>query len=110
MIERILNLIELATGLKPIPVYAPVAQKCVVYKYYKTSQFHYRLDIRAMASTFAEVDELANAIDEALQDVGDKEALQNISITLNGGGTLFDYENNLHHRILYYDVVSKRWK
>lgn len=103
---RVINAIEEKTGLTPVPIETKNAEKCVVYRYHKTAKYSYRLELRVMASTFKECKEIADKIYE-LEDFGDETYIDGVSISLNGGGTLKDYENNMIQTLIYFDVITK---
>lgn len=90
-----------------VPLETEKVETCLVYNWYQTNIYTYRLELRLIAMTFAEAEELARRTFELINDFGDENKMANISIEQNGGGSLKDYENNTIQRLLYFDVIKK---
>ena len=106
--KEILDLLENATSINPIPLYIKTVQNSIVYKYYQVSTFRYKLEVRVIGLSYADAERIAAAAVKALNDRGDNNQIPTISsIVLNGGGELVDYQTNTYQRLLYFDVVTK---
>lgn len=105
---NLLSAIETATGLKAKPFDTDTIETCITYRYWQTSRFRYRLEIRVIGFTLKEVDEIAEDILNGINDFGDTAYVQGFtSVELNGGGVLKDYSTNTIQKLLYFDVVKK---
>lgn len=97
-----------ALNIPVVPIETDKAQTCLVYQWYQTSFFNYRLELRLIASSFKEAEQLAPQVMDILNDFGDNNKIEGIaSIDLNGGGSMKDYENNTIQRLFYFDVIMK---
>lgn len=106
---NIINKIEDITGFKPIPIQTKSTDDCVVYKYWQTETFKYRMELRCIAGTLSDAEHTAAAIIQGLCNVGDVNKLQSYpSIVLNGGGVMIDNNTNTVHRLLYLDIVKRK--
>lgn len=105
---RILDAIEDATGLKPIPLDTDKVEKSIIYKFYQSAFLRYRLEIRVIDLTLEGCEDTSNLIINRLSDFGDLNKIEGIaSIELNGGGVLKDYNTNTIQRLMYFDVVKE---
>lgn len=105
---RVLNKIEEMTEMKPIPLKTTEAEKCIVYKFWQTAAYTYRLELRVIDFTLAGAEATSAAIIKAICDFGDSNKIDRIpSIVLNGGGVLEDTETNTIQRLLYFDLIMK---
>ena len=105
---RVLNKINEITNLKPIPLKTTKAEKCIVYKFWQTAAYTYRLELRVIDFTMAEAEATAAAITKNICNFGDSNKISGIpSIVLNGGGILEDIETNTIQRLLYFDLIIK---
>lgn len=106
--KRIFKQIEEITALKPIPLQTTEVKKCVIYKFWQTAAFTYRLELRIMDFTLEGAESTSAAIIKGISDFGDSNKVDGIpSIVLNGGGVLQDNETNTVQRLLYFDVIIK---
>lgn len=105
---RVINEIEKATGIKPIPLQTTKAEKCIIYRFWQTAAFSHRLELRVVAFNLAEAETLAASIITAISNVGDSNKIAGVpSVVLNGGGVLADNETKTVHRLLYFDITIK---
>lgn len=105
---RVLNKIYEITNLMPIPLKTTKAEKCIVYKFWQTAAYTYRLELRIIDFSMAGSEETASAIIKNICNFGDSNKITGISsIVLNGGGILEDIETNTIQRILYFDLIIK---
>lgn len=105
--KKVLKAIENITKIKPIPLQTDKAEKVIIYNYYPTAAFKYRLELRVISFTFADATETANAIIKGLCNFGDSNKIEGISaIDLNGGGCLKDNQTNTIHRLMYFDITK----
>lgn len=107
MIDRILQAVEAATGIKPIPLKIKQAKEAILYKWYKESRYAYRLEFRVISPQLERCLVLSEAISATIEDFGDDTTFSNCSVVQNGGGLLEDIENDMIHQIMYFDVITK---
>lgn len=105
---RVLKKISEITGYEPIPLKTTKAEKCIVYKFWQTAAYTYRLELRVIDFTLAGAESTSAAIIKAIGNFGDSNKISGIpSIVLNGGGILEDTETDTIQRLLYFDVIIK---
>lgn len=105
---NLIHTIELATGLTCKPFDTDTVEPCITYRWWQTTRLNYRLELRIIGFTVAEVEEVAKDILEAINDFGDTSLVRGFtSIELNGGGVLKDYSTKTIQKLLYFDVVKK---
>ena len=106
--QRVLKKIEEISGQKPLPLKTDKAEKCIVYKFWQSSAYTYRLEIRVIDFTLAGAEATSAAIIKGICNFGDTNKIQGIpSIVLNGGGVLEDENTNTIQRLLYFDLIIK---
>lgn len=105
---KVLKKIYEITNLMPIPLKTTKAEKCIVYKFWQTAAYTYRLELRIIDFSIGGAEETAAAIIKNICNLGDSNKINGIpSIVLNGGGILEDIETNTIQRILYFDLIIK---
>lgn len=105
----LLTAIGTATHLSVKPFDTDIVETCITYRYWQTSRFVWRLELRIIGFTLKEVDEIAEEVLEGINDFGDTAQVEGFaSIELNGGGVLKDYATGTIHKMLYFDVVKKQ--
>lgn len=109
---KIINKLQDALEIPVKPFDTDVTEDCVVYKLDPVSDDgavqQDRLKLRIIATTLLDAECLKYIIKKTLLAIGDNQAINGInSITLNGGGSLKDYETNTVQIIMYFDIVSK---
>lgn len=106
---KLLDAIETSTGLKAKPLDTDTIETCIIYRYWQTARIRYRLELRIIGFTLAEVDEIAKQVLDGINDFGDTAYVEGFaSVELNGGGVLKDYATNTVQKMLYFDVVKKQ--
>lgn len=106
--QRVLKKIEEISGMKPLPLKTTKAEKCIVYKFWQTAAYTYRLEIRVIDFTLGGAEATSAAIIKSICNFGDSNKIDRIpSIVLNGGGILEDTETNTIQRLLYFDLIMK---
>ena len=116
MLLQMLNKINTATGLKPIPFGTTSTDgNYIVYNYYHTSDTgavsQGRLELRLITHSVSDAEALRKKVVSALVTIGDTTEIDGINkVELNGGGQLKDFETNTIHTILYFDVIIRSEK
>ena len=117
MLEAITLMLE-DTELKKLigsnvyPAPTDCLDDCVLYNFYTEAQSDgaqkVRLQITIVCSTMEKTLQIEERIKTILLTLGDKPLTTNIlQVALNGGGTLYDYAREKHHRILYFDILKR---
>ena len=123
MIKEILNilkadkkLMELIDGSAAKPHIYPIETDylgdCLVYDYHTFSADKIteakRLEIVIIAKTLSKTLEIENELKRLILTLADKPLTTNIlRVEINGGGSLYDNERLMNHRILYFDLISR---
>lgn len=123
MIKEILNilkadkkLMELIDGSVENPHIYPIETDylgdCLVYDYHTFSADKIteakRLEIVIIAKTLSKTLEIENELKRLILTLADKPLTTNIlRVEINGGGSLYDNERLMNHRILYFDLISR---
>ena len=123
MIKEILNilkadkkLMELINGSAANPHIYPIETDylgdCLVYDYHTFSADKIteakRLEIVIIAKTLSNTLEIENELKRLILTLADKPLTTNIlRVEINGGGSLYDNERLMNHRILYFDLISR---
>lgn len=123
MIKEILNilkadkkLMELINGSAENPHIYPIETDylgdCLVYDYHTFSADKIteakRLEIVIIAKTLSKTLEIENELKRLILTLADKPLTTNIlRVEINGGGSLYDNERLMNHRILYFDLISR---
>lgn len=123
MIKEILNilkadkkLMELINGSAENPHIYPIETDylgdCLVYDYHTFSADKIteakRLEIVIIAKTLSKTLEIENELKRLILTLADKPLTTNIlKVEINGGGSLYDNERLMNHRILYFDLISR---
>lgn len=123
MIKEILNilkadkkLMELINGSAENPHIYPIETDylgdCLVYDYHTFSADKIteakRLEIVIIAKTLSKTLEIENELKRLILTLADKSLTTNIlRVEINGGGSLYDNERLMNHRILYFDLISR---
>ena len=123
MIKEILDilkadkkLMELIDGSAANPHIYPIETDylgdCLVYDYHTFSADKIteakRLEIVIIAKTLSKTLEIENELKRLILTLADKPLTTNIlRVEINGGGSLYDNERLMNHRILYFDLISR---
>lgn len=123
MIKEILNilkadkkLMELIDGSAENPHIYPIETDylgdCLVYDYHTFSADKIteakRLEIVIIAKTLSKTLKIENELKRLILTLADKPLTTNIlRVEINGGGSLYDNERLMNHRILYFDIISR---
>ena len=86
--------------------------ECVLYDFHTFAQQdgvqRVRLQITIIAGTMAKAIEKEEIIKKAILTLGDTPLSNDIlQVALNGGGNLYDDARQMHHHILYFDIVKR---
>ena len=86
--------------------------KCLIYDVYTTLankiQEQNRLTITIVAETLSEIDTIEEEVKRSILTLADNQLTNNIlQVELNGGGSLYDYDRQKHHRTLYFTLISR---
>ena len=123
MIREILNILKadkklmaLINGTAANPHIYPIETDylgdCLVYDYHTFSADKIteakRLEIVIIAKTLSKTLEIENELKRLILTLADKPLTTNIlRVEINGGGSLYDNERLMNHRILYFDLISR---
>lgn len=123
MIKEILNILKadkklmaLINGTADNPHIYPIETDylgdCLVYDYHTFSADKIteakRLEIVIIAKTLSKTLEIENELKRLILTLADKPLTTNIlKVEINGGGSLYDNERLMNHRILYFDLISR---
>lgn len=123
MIREILNILKadkklmaLINGTTANPHIYPIETDylgdCLVYDYHTFSADKIteakRLEIVIIAKTLSKTLEIENELKRLILTLADKPLTTNIlRVEINGGGSLYDNERLMNHRILYFDIISR---
>lgn len=85
---------------------------CIVYSEYTTSANKItdmtRLTINIITDTLARAHDIESEVKESLLTLADNPLTNNIlQVGLSGGGSLYDYDRQKHHRTLYFTIISR---
>ena len=85
---------------------------CIVYSEYTTSANKIteitRLTINIIADTLAKTHSIESEVKESLLTLADNPLTTNIlQVGLSGGGSIYDYDRQKHHRTLYFTIISR---
>lgn len=85
---------------------------CIVYSEYTTSANKIteitRLTINIITDTLALAHSIEDEVKESLLTLADNPLTTRIlQVTLNGGGSIYDYDRQKHHRTLYFTINSR---
>lgn len=85
---------------------------CVLYENYTTAANkiaeNTRLTITLVADNLSLIASLEQEVKDAILTLADNPLTQNIlQVELNGGGGLYDYDRQKHHRTLYFTIISR---
>lgn len=109
---------ELITKLKSVldcPLYCQRTDdtgECVIYDFHTFAQQdgvqRVRLQITIIAGTMARTLEKEEVVKSTILTFGD-EPLSNdiLQVALNGGGNIYDDARQMHHHILYFDIIKR---
>ena len=108
--EKILELIETATGIKPVPLQAELKdgfQEAIVYKQWDTAAHNQHAEFRVIAKKYYRAQEISSQLILAIVDFGDYCPIQGYtSCLLNGGGELVDNNTHTYHKLMYFNLVK----
>lgn len=116
MLLQMLNKINSATGLKPIPFGTTTTKdNCIVYNCYTTADdgavCQKRLELRLITHSVSEAETLRQQVVSALVTIGDTTEIDGVNkVTVGGGGQLKDFETNTVHTLLYLDIIIRSEK
>ena len=109
---------ELITKLKSVldcPLYCQRTDdtgECVIYDFHTFAQQdgvqRVRLQITIIAGTMPRTLEKEEVVKSTILTFGD-EPLSNdiLQVALNGGGNIYDDARQMHHHILYFDIIKR---
>lgn len=85
---------------------------CVIYDDYTTAANkiteNTRLTITLVADRLSLVHSLAKEVKDSILTLADGQLTNTIlQVELNGGGSLYDYDRQKHHRTLYFTIISR---
>lgn len=85
---------------------------CVIYDDYTTAANkiteNTRLTITLVADRLSLIHSLAEEVKDSLLTLADNRLTNSIlQVELNGGGSLYDYDRQKHHRTLYFTIISR---
>ena len=123
MIKEILNILKADNKLMGLidgsaenphiyPIETDYLGDCLVYDYHTFSADKIteakRLEIVIIAKTLSKTLEIENELKRLILTLADKPLTTNIlRVEINGGGSLYDNERLMNHRILYFDLISR---
>lgn len=124
MILSIINILQNNSTIKTLldgtaadyhiyPLETTYLGDCIVYDCVPVSddkiQRRDRLQIVVIAATLSKAIEIEEAVKNALLTFGDNSLTNNIlKVQQNGGGSLYDSARKKNHRILYFDIITRR--
>lgn len=110
MIKEIVSALESATKLKVYPFWTDELKECIVYEWTPLSDDGSKqtaqLMIRVKTKTMARAETIANAVKNALIEIGDGGRVDGLrACEQNGGGTLKNEATGFIDYIMYFDLV-----
>lgn len=86
--------------------------KCLIYDDYTTAankiMENTRLTITIVADKLSEIHTIEGEVKETILTLADNPLTNKIlQVELNGGGSLYDYDRQKHHRTLYFTIISR---
>ena len=123
MVKEILEILETDNKLMGLidgtaadphiyPIETDYLGECLLYDYHTFSADKItegkRLQITIIAKTLGKTIEIENQLKRLIITLADKPLTNNIlQVEVNGGGSLYDNERKMNHRILYFDILSR---
>lgn len=123
MIKEILEIFKADTTLMGLingtaaephiyPMQTDYLGDCFTYNYHTTAADKIteskRLEITIIAKTLSKTVDIENQIKRLILTLGDTPLITNIlQVEVNGGGSLYDNERLMNHRILYFDLLIR---
>ena len=85
---------------------------CIIYDEYTTAANkiteNTRLTVTIVADKISLVHSIEEEIKRSILTLADKPLTNNIlQVEVNGGGSLYDYDRQKHHRTLYFTVITR---
>ena len=85
---------------------------CIIYNEYTTAANkitnNTRLTISIIADSLAKTHSIEDEVKESLLTLADNPLTTNIlQVSLSGGGSIYDYDRQKHHRTLYFTIISR---
>lgn len=116
--KELLNLIKNNAAVQDIieshiyPTSTSYLGNCVLYEFHTIAADkkidRIRLKLTLITDTIDNGVRLEAALKKAILTFGDAALTDTIlKVVLNGGGTLDDDSRNMHHRILYFDILTR---
>lgn len=86
--------------------------KCLIYDDYTTAANkitdNTRLTITIVADKLSEIHTIEKEVKRSILTLADTPLTHKIlQVELNGGGSLYDYDRQKHHRTLYFTIISR---
>jgi len=108
--NQLISLIGSAANIYPMET--TYTGECIIYEIVPLSDDritqHNRLQIHIIAKTMAKAIDIEKRVKQLILTMADTPLTTNIlKVILNGGGTLYDGERQKHHRILYFEILSR---
>lgn len=116
MIKKIVDLLEVATGLPVVPLSINEVKPCIVYNCYPLiddgAVAKWRLELRLITKTVAAADTNRTIIIKTLVNQADNPTVEGLifQCDLNGGGQLKEYETDTIHTLMYFDLITRSEK
>lgn len=106
------NVLKNATDVTVYATHTDYTGDCVVYEEYPTSSDKVReitrLTVNIIAGSKAKSIEIEDEIKTAVLTLGDNPLSTNVlKAELSGGGNLYDYDRQKHHRTLYFTIYRR---
>lgn len=107
---QLINLIGTAANIYPMET--SYTGECIVYEIVPLSDDRItqqnRLQIHAISYTMAKAIAIEKRVKQLILTLADTPLTTNIlKVVMNGGGSLYDGEHKKHHRILYFEILSR---
>lgn len=85
---------------------------CIVYSEYTTAANkitdNTRLTINIITDSLAKAHSIEDEVKKSLLTLADNPLTTNIlQVSLSGGGSIYDYDRQKHHRTLYFTITSR---
>lgn len=126
MIIQLLNILRSNNSLKLLlggtveddKIYATHTSQlgeCLLYEYHTTAANKItditRLTITIITDTLSKSSAIEAEVKQSIITLADNKLTNTIlQVELNGGGSLYDYDRQKHHRTLYFTILSRSGK
>lgn len=108
--SQLINYIGTAANIYPMET--SYTGECILYEYVpladdKITQSN-RLLLTIISNTMAKAIDIEKRVKQLILTKADTPLTNNIKkVSQNGGGSLFDSERKKHHRLLYFEIISR---